>query len=133
MLKAIKIRIYPDQAQQSYINNMIGTCRFVYNNCLSYKIREYNENKKSVSFSEIGKYLVSLKNDHEWIRESHSKVVQQTLINLEGAYKSFFKDGNGFPKFKSKKDNKQTCRFPVDAISGIKGNRINIITALKFK
>jgi putative transposase len=131
MLKAIKIRIYPNQEQQSYINKMLGTCRFVYNNCLSYKISKYNENKKSISFADTSKHLTLIKNEYEWIKESHSKVVQQTLINLDIAYKSFFKNGNGFPKFKSKKDNNQSCRFPVDAISGIKGNRINIIKALK--
>ena len=64
------------------------------------------------------------------MKESHSKVLQQSLINLETAYKNFFKSGSGFPKFKSKHQN-QSCRFPVDAISGVKGNRINIINALK--
>ena len=130
MIKAIKIRIYPNDIQQDYINKMLGTCRFVYNNCLAYKIKEYNENKKSISFGELGKYLVLLKNEYEWIKDSHSKVLQQTLINLEGSYKSFFKNGNGFPKFKSKKDNKQSCRFPIDAIIGIKGNRINMTKIL---
>ena len=52
------------------------------------------------------------------------------MINLEQAYKSFFKNGNGFPKFKSRKENKQSCRFPVDAIIGLKGNKINIIRSL---
>jgi len=99
MIKAIKIRIYPNDIQQDYINKMLGTCRFVYNNCLAYKIKEYNENKKSISFGELGKYLVLLKNEYEWIKDSHSKVLQQTLINLEGSYKSFFKNGNGFPKW----------------------------------
>lgn len=131
MLKAIKIRIYPNQEQQAYINKMLGTCRFVYNNCLSYKIKEYNENKISIYFADTGKYLTLLKNEYEWIRESHSKVIQQTLINLDVAYKYFFKNGNGYPKFKSKKDNKQSCRFPVDAIMGINGNIINLIRSLK--
>ena len=130
MLKAIKIKIYPNENQQSYINKMLGTCRFVYNNCLSYKINEYNENKKSTSFGEVGKYLTSLKTEYIWIRDSHSKVIQQTLINLESAYKSFFKNDYGFPKFKSKKDNKQSCRFPSDAIIGITGNMINLTRSL---
>ena len=131
MLKAIKIRIYPNEDQQIYINRMLGTCRFVYNNCLSYKIKEYNENKKSISFGDTSRYLTQLKNEYIWIKESHSKVIQQTLINLDVAYKSFFKNDKGFPKFKSKKNNKQSCRFPVDAIIGINGNRINIIKPLK--
>jgi putative transposase len=66
-------------------------------------------------------------------------VIQQTLINLDIAYKNFFKNGSGFPKFK-KKMNPMNVRFPFDAIIGtrsskkaatIKGNRINLIKQLK--
>ena len=132
MLKAIKIRLYLNDNQIIYANKLLGSSRFVYNSCLSYKIDQYQNHKKSVSFGEIGKYLTDLKKIEEfnWLKDSHSKVLQQSLINLEKAYKSFFNNGNGFPKFKSK-HNKQSCRFPSDAIIGIKGNRINIIKPLK--
>jgi putative transposase len=99
---------------------------------LSYKINEYKENKKSITFSELGKKLTNLKNDFEWIKESHSKVLQQSIIDMDKAYQSFFKQGKGFPKFKSKHD-KQSCRFPIDAIGKIKGNVINIIKPLFFQ
>jgi len=130
VLKAIKVRLYLNDEQTNYVNNLLGTCRFIYNNLLAFKIKEYNENKHTVTFGELGKELIKLKSEHEWIKNSHSKVLQQSIINLEAAYKSFFKNGAGFPKFKSKKDNKQSCRFPSDAISSIKGNRINIIKQL---
>jgi putative transposase len=35
------------------------------------------------------------------------------------SYKRFFVNGNGFPKFKSKHDSKQSCRFPEEAISSL--------------
>ena len=73
MLKAIKIRLYPDQEQIIYLNKLFGTSRFVYNQCLNYKINQYKEHKKSVSFGELGKKLVSLKSEYEWIRESQIK------------------------------------------------------------
>ena len=132
-LQTIKIRLYPTKEQENYISSLIGSCRFVFNSCLAFKIKKYNEEKKSVSFGEIGKHLVWLKTQEEtaWLNDVHSKVLQQTLINLEASYKSFFKNGTGFPNFKSKKSSKQSCRFPTDAISGIEGNRINIIKALK--
>jgi len=43
MLKAIKIRLYPDQEQIIYLNKLFGTSRFVYNQCLDYKINEYKK------------------------------------------------------------------------------------------
>jgi putative transposase len=131
MLKAIKIRIYPNKEQINYINNMFGANRFLYNKCLEHKINEYKTNKKSTYLKDTSKYLTTyLKHEYPWMKETHSKVMQQILINLETAYKNFFKNNSGFPKFKSK-NNKQSVRFPVDAISGFKGNRINIITKLK--
>ena len=133
MLKAIKVRLYPNQDQEDYISNLLGCCRFAYNSCLDYKIKTYNETKENVSFGKLGKHLVRLKQNEEtsWLKNAHSKVLQQTLINLDQAYKSFFKNGSGFPKFKSKHESKQSCRFPNDAIGKIYGNRINIIKPLK--
>lgn len=133
MLKTIRLQIYPNEEQKTYIAKLLGSCRFIYNNCLAYKIEKYNNEKTSIGFKDLGKYLTELKKNEEysWLKDSHSKVLQQTLINLEYAYKSFFRNGYGFPKFKSKKNNKQSCRFPVDAIGKIYGNRINIILPLK--
>jgi len=130
MLKAIKIRLYPTDNQSIYINKLIGSSRYVYNQCLNYKINEYSLWNNATGIKDTGKHLTELKQEKEWLKESHSKVLQQSLINLETAYKNFFKSGSGFPKFKSRHQN-QSCRFPVDAISGVKGNRINIINQLK--
>src|SRR5574343_271208 len=131
MLKAIKIRIYPTDNQEVYINKLLGTCRYIYNNLLSFKKQEYEEKQNNISFGQLGKKLTELKIENEWIKDSHSKVLQQSMVYLYKAYKNFFKEKKGYPKFKSKKDNKQSCRFPIDAISGINGNRINLITQLK--
>ena len=129
MLKAIKIRLYPTDNQSIYINNLLGSSRYVYNQCLNYKINEYSLWNNPTGIKDTGKHLTELKSKNEWLKDSHSKVLQQSIINLEVAYKNFFKSGSGFPKFKSKHQN-QSCRFPVDAISGVKGNRINIIRSL---
>jgi len=130
MLKAIKVRLYLTDDQRFYTNKLLGCSRFIYNNCLNYKITEYENDKKSISFGELGKHLTDLKTEFVWINDSHSKVLQQSLINLNTAFNNFFrKKGMGFPNFKKKHD-QQSCRFPIDAIMGVKGNRINIIRSL---
>ena len=130
MLQAIKIKLYPSDDQKIYINKLLGTTRFVYNQCLNYKINEHKINNKNTNISDTNNYVKELKMEHEWIKESsHSKVLQQSLMNLETAYKNFFKDHKGYPKFKSKHSN-QSCRFPVDAIMGVNGT---IYENLKFK
>lgn len=131
MLQAIKIRLYPNAEQVDYINNLLGCSRFVYNYCLSAKIEAFNKDKSTLSFGKLGKLITDLKKNEEylWLSNAHSKVLQQSIINLNYAYNNFFKNGQGFPNFKSKK-HVQSCRFPKDAIGNIKGNRINIIKPL---
>ena len=131
MLKAIKIRIYPSQEEIGYINRQLGCCRFVYNNCLAYKKDNYEKEKENISSSETIKHIVTLKNDYVFLKDVHSKVLQQSVRDLNQAYDNFFKLHKGYPKFKSKHNNKQSCRFPKDAIIGINGNRISLIKTLK--
>lgn len=133
MLKAIKVRIYPNNDQIEYLNNLFGASRFVFNKGLEYKKTMYEKDKTSISFGQLAKYINTLKsNEHTWLSNSHSKVLQQSLKHLDTSYKNFFKHNFGYPKFKSKHD-KQSVEFRIDAISKnfIVGNRLNLITQLK--
>ena len=129
MLKAIKIRLYPKKEQIAYINKQFGCCRFVYNQCLAYRKDSYEKESISISSSDSINHIVELKNKYEWLKEVHSKVLQQSVRNMNQAYDNFYKLHKGYPKFKSKKDN-QSCRFPKDAFIGVRGNRIDLIRAL---
>ena len=131
MLKAIKICIYPTVEQVDFINKQLGCCRFVYNNCLAFRKDSYQNEHISVSSSEAVKHITVLKKDNEWLKDVHSKVLQQSVRDMNQAYDNFFKLHRGFPKFKSKHDNRQSCRFPKDAFIGVRGNRIDLIKVLK--
>ena len=131
MLKAIKIRIYPNNEQVAYINKQLGCCRFVYNQCLSYRRTTYDMDKKSISSTQTINHIVCLKKDFSFLKEVHSKVLQQSVIDLNKSFDNFFKKISNYPKFKSKKDNHQSCRFPKDAFIGIRGNRIDLIKTLR--
>ena len=131
MLKAIKIRIYPTAEQIDFINKQLGCCRFVYNNCLAFRKDSYQNEHVSINSSSAVKHITVLKKDNEWLKHVHSKVLQQSVRDMNQAYDNFFKRHKGFPKFKSKHDNRQSCRFPKDAFIGVRGNRIDLIKALK--
>ena len=131
MLKAIKIRIYPTAEQIDFINKQLGCCRFVYNNCLAFRKDSYQNEHASVNSSEAVKHITDLKKNYEWLKDVHSKVLQQSVRDMNQAYDNFFKFHKGFPKFKSKHDNRQSCRFPKDAFIGVRGNRIDLIKVLK--
>ena len=120
MLRAIKIRLYPNATQATQINKLLGCYRVVYNQCLARKIKSYEENKISENQTTLGHFIHHelLKDDNfVWLREQNTKVLKQALIDMLNAYKNFFEKHTGYPKFKSKKDNKQSCRFELGAIS----------------
>ena len=99
---------------------MLGCYSFVYNQCLARKINSYRENKVSENLSTLGKFIHHelLKDDNFiWLREQNTKVLKQAVNDMLSAYKNFFNQHKGFPKFKSKRDNKQSCRFELGTIS----------------
>lgn len=125
MLRAIKIRLYPNKEQELKLNKVLGCYRFVYNHMLAFKQKEYNEYKKSLGLKDLSKYFhgTMLKDkQYAWLKEQNTKVMKQSIRQMLSAYDKFFKQHNGFPKFKSKKD-KQSVLFPLEAIS--KGNKFN--------
>ena len=120
MLRAVKIRLYPNKTQTEQFNKLLGCYRVVYNQCLARKINSYKENKVSENLSTLGQFVHHelLKDDNFiWLREQNTKVLKQAVNDMLSAYKNFFTQHKGFPKFKSKKDNKQSCRFELGAIS----------------
>ena len=120
MLKAVKIRLYPNKTQETQINKLLGCYRFIYNKCLNKKITSYTDNKITENLTTLGYYIHHdlLKNDEFiWLREQNSKVLKQSLIDMLSAYNNFFKHKKGYPKYKSKHDNKQSCRFELATIS----------------
>ena len=119
MLRAIKVRLYPNKTQEQTLNKTLGCYRFVYNHMLALKQQEYNENKKSLGLKELSRYFYgTLRKDEQysWIKEQITKVMEQAIRQMLTAYGNFFKQHKGFPKFKSKKD-KQTALFPIGTIS----------------
>ena len=132
MLKAYKYRLYPNKEQEIIINKSIGSCRFVFNHYLADRIEQYKTNQKSLSYNDNANDLKNLKKEYEWLKEVDSISLQQTLKDLDQAYKNFFRrikkgEGVGFPKFKSKKNNKQSYRtqFTNNNIE-IKDNKIKL-------
>ena len=119
MLRAVKIRLYPNKAQEQTLNKVLGCYRFVYNQMLALKQESYDRDKLNLGLCELSKYFhgILLKDEqYAWLKEQNTKVMKQAIRQMLSAYDGFFKFGKGFPKFKSKHDN-NSALFPIDAIS----------------
>lgn len=100
--KAYKFRLYPNKQQQEQIDKTISCCRFLYNVMLSDKIDWYKEDKKML-YNTPAMY----KSFYTFLKDVDSLALANVQLNLERAYKNFFKNIKiGFPKYKSKHKSK---------------------------
>ena len=96
ILKAYKVRLYPNEEQQIFFAKSFGCTRFIWNKMLSDKIEHYKETK-----TELKNTPAQYKKEFEWLKEVDSLALANVQQNLRAAYSKFFK-GLGFPKFKKK-------------------------------
>lgn len=136
MLRAVKVRLYPNKTQEQTLNKVLGCYRFVYNKTLALKQNAYNDDKTNLKLTDLSKWFhgTLLKDEQcSWLKEQNTKVMKQAIRQMLTAYEKFFKQHNGFPKFKAKKD-KQSALFPIEAISKhntFETRHISLTTPLK--
>ena len=73
MLRAIKIRLYPNVTQAIQINKLLGCYRVVYNQCVARKIKSYEENKISESQTTLGHFI-----HHELLKDDNFVFFERT-------------------------------------------------------
>lgn len=104
MLRAYKFRLYPNKEQQEYFAKCFGCTRFIYNQMLADKIEHYKKTGEMLSNTPA-----QYKKEYPWLKEVDSLALANAQMNLNKAYKNFFRDKSvGFPKFKSKHKSKSS-------------------------
>ena len=120
ILKTYKFRLLPNKTQEHLLNKTFGCARFIFNQMLAERKEVYEQfkNDKEALYKYKYKTEKQYKEDYEWLKEVDSVAVQQSRVDLDEAYKNFFKSLSGkrkgkqmgLPQFKSKKTNRQTFR-----------------------
>ncbi len=99
MLKTYRYRIYPTKEQEEYLSKVFGCVRFIYNKMLADRIEYYKQTGEMLKTTPA-----NYKKEYPFLKEVDSLALANAQLNLEKAYKNFFRDKKiGFPKFKKKK------------------------------
>ena len=118
--KSLKIRLYPTEDQKILLNKTFGCCRLLYNERLREHLDWYNINKdlpKDQRSKFKGKLPKQLREEkYEFLSEVIAEPLINSQRNCEEAFSNFFKSISGkrkgrkvgFPKFKAKKDHKDS-------------------------
>ena len=109
---AYRFRIYPTEEQKILLGKTFGCCRFLYNQMLNDKIREYKKTKKLLKNTPA-----MYKKEYSFLKEVDSLALANVQLHLEKAYKNFFRDPKvGFPRFKSKHHSKNS--YTTNVVNG---------------
>ena len=95
--KAYKFRLYPNQEQKQLFAKTFGCSRAIWNMMLADKIKHYEDTKETLHNTPA-----QYKKEFPWLKEVDSLALANVQLNLQVAYKNFFRLGFGFPKFKKK-------------------------------
>ena len=113
MLKAAKVRIYPTDEQVIQLSKNFGATRWLWNQSLCVMSQTYKETGKGVSAYDMKKRIPELKKEFEWLKETYSQCLQQSILNLSQAFQNFFEGRAKYPTFKSKFD-RQSIQYPAN-------------------
>lgn len=110
--KAFKFALMPNGEQIRKMKQFCGCARFVFNKALGWQNMQYKaDNTFKFRYTKIANLLPQWKIEQPWLADCHSQVLQQSLKDLEAAFRNFFQKRSDFPKFK-KKGAKESFRFP---------------------
>ena len=91
MEKSYKFRLYPNAEQICLIEKTFGCTRYMFNHFLARRIERYQQSGESTSFFDQNKELTILKQELPWLKEPDKHALQNSLRNLDAAYKNFFR------------------------------------------
>ena len=104
-----------------------GACRFVFNRALALQNENHEAGNKYVSYTKMASWLVEWKShpDTQWLKDTPSQPLQQSLKDLERGYKNFFQKRAAFPRFKKRGQN-DAFRYPQGVKLDQANNRISL-------
>lgn len=103
-LQAYKFQLRPKAEQENLMRRFAGCCRFVWNKALALEKETFENEGRRLGFSLLCNILRDWKKEDgtTFLSEAHSQILQQTLKDLDRAYKNFFAKRADFPRFKKK-------------------------------
>jgi putative transposase len=106
-MQYFKYKLKLNNSERAILSEWIGTNRCLYNLALAQRqMIDYREVKARsdlpVNYNYQAAELKSLKHEFEWFKNVPGQTLQQTLMQLDGAFKRFWNGQASFPQFKKK-------------------------------
>ncbi len=134
--KSYKIKLYPTFAQANQLDLTVNHCRFIYNKFLEDRITTYEEFKDRPELLKKVKYKTTkqLREEYPFLKEVSFNALDAKRLDVDNAYKNFFRNKKGFPKFKSKHKSKLSYKhYNAGRLINDKQIRIEKVGIVNFR
>lgn len=122
--KAFKFELMPNGEQIRKMKQFSGCSRYVYNRALSWQNEQYEKDKTfKFNYFRLVSMLPEWRNELPWLKDCQAQVLQQSIKDLESAFRNFFAKHSDSPRFKCKGE-KESFRFPQKCKLEQNNNRI---------
>ncbi|MFI0468013.1 RNA-guided endonuclease InsQ/TnpB family protein [Saccharopolyspora sp. 5N102] len=131
-------RLYPTPGQQAALAQAFGCARVVFNDAVRARQNAHTEGLSAPKAGELSKRLITdakKTSERSWLSNVSAVVLQQSLRDAEQAFKNFFDSIGGkragrrigAPRFKTRRDRRQSIRFTANARWSItKGRKLRL-------
>ena len=104
--RKITYRLYPSQQQEKCLLELLAFHQHIYNIALEERIRIYQKEKRSLTFTDQCKELTKWRKKYAELANINAQSLQVTLKRLDLAFQAFYRrlrngEKPGFPRFKS--------------------------------
>jgi putative transposase len=115
--RAYRYRFYPTPEQAHVLNRTFGCVRLVYNKALDARTTAWSAERQQVTYPQTSTMLTSWKRTQElaFLNEVAAVPLQQSLRHLQGAFVAFWEGRARYPRFKSKKRQRDAAEYTRSA------------------
>jgi putative transposase len=133
--KTFRFRLEPNAAQTQAMEKSSLARRWVWNWALARRLAYFKKHGRGISSGQLSRELTCKKHGpgFEWLNEVNSQLLQQSLADLDAAFRSYFSGLTRFPRFRSKKSDSE--RFRVPQAVRVVGKEVSVpkIGRIKFR
>ena len=112
----LEVKLRPTATQARKLTYMGSLCRHIYNWGLARRKEAYKSTGKGLTYVQQSAEMTVYKQANRWLYDVYADCLQQSLRDLERAYKNFFEKRSKYPRFKSRHRTPPKLRFAKDVV-----------------
>lgn len=133
MLIGFRYRIYPTEEQKVLLAKAFGCARHAYNWAIDQRREAYANGERTPSEFDLKTRMTAHKKELPWLSDVSDWALKEAISDAVAAYDNFFKKRARFPRYKSRRDSKQTARWLRPVMKGHNHVMIPRIGVMRFR